>query len=200
MKVSEEVEDKQASVGLPREPLRDIALLYDAASQTIVLCCSVQRLGTKIPLVFVRKETTQYESVERCLEDWRHARYSGLQQQPIEIGMHTPMIGINSWLFFLVNEVTKLGDRVGGNVVGVARVDLATMACDVWDTRVPASETSCEATRLIGVDASGAVYAVAGFPSRRADGSGYSVSYGIARLQFAERVVERMLSLPNVFY
>jgi len=114
--------------------------------------------------------------------------------------MHTPMIGVNSSLFFLVNEVTKVGDRVGGNVVGLACVDLRTMTYDVWDTRVSAGETSCEATRLIGVDASGSVFAVAGFPSPRADDSGYSISYGIARLQFTERVVERVQSLPSVFF
>lgn len=200
MKFSAVVGDKQASVGLPREPLYDLALLYDGNSEVVVLSCSVHRLGAKIPKIYVRRQDTQYEPVADYLEEWRRARYTGFLQPSIEIGMYTPIVGANSHLYFLVNEITRTGDSVGGNVVGVASLDLVSRACEVWDTRVPAGSASCEATRLIGADGSGAVYAVAGFPNIRTEGAGYSVSYGIARLRFEGHVVERVMPMPHIFY
>jgi hypothetical protein len=199
---SKQMGETQAAAGLPPEPLRDIAISCDSTGQRFALSCSVQRYGVRIARLFVRTASDdKYEPVSDYLEPWLQGRQTGISSQSTEISMRSPIFGTASRLFFVIDEVTNTRTGVvGGNTLGIACFSVGKRTVEVWDTRLPA-DTACEVTRLIGSDvASGALYAIAGFPAVAADNTGYRIVYAVARLDFDKRSAERITDLKNVFY
>jgi len=193
MSHSDAVSRKQQSRGLPPEPLYDTTLLFNDASSTLVLACSVRRGRISFPHLYFRS----------MLQD-RYTSVGELARQTFEwtgeIGIEYPFACQEPILVCLASEYDLSWPDTGAPVksLGILRVDLEQKSCELWDTKDGAT-VAWVLQRILGCSADGnEVLAVVGFPETQVQG--YEMVYSVARLSWPTRRVDRIHVLEDVFF
>jgi hypothetical protein len=183
----------QEEYGLPPEPLHDFRMMFVPQPPVLLLQLSVERLGIRIPQLFLRAAGSQ-----RYVNILDSATRSNGDE--IVRGARTPISHPSGILYFLLVEHQQAGVHRFGRMRSVVRFDLSSNRGEVWDPST-CQVGACTPIELLSTDDDG-VYAKAGFnhPSDAESSHGYSVEYQIVQLRWADRVVKKLFPLPAIFY
>jgi hypothetical protein len=198
--LTEEALQRQVEYGLPGEPLHDLRMTFALEPPVLLLQLSLDRLGTRVPQLFLRAEGSHkyvniLEMIGPALDNVTRPKAQGLLR-----GVRTPFRSPLGVLYFLLVEHRHAGGHKFGHISSVVRFELSSNRTEVWDPSSSDTE-ACMPTDLLGADEDG-IFAKAAFkiPAHADTAFGYSVEYHLVRLDWADRVIKRILALPAIFY
>lgn len=185
--ISDEVAHLQVAHGLPAEGLLERRLQFCARLQVCVLSFAVEWRGIALSQVHVRK-----------LSEPRYRR--AIPPAGEGYSCSTPLLLPDGVLFSLVSQYVAVPNSpvgLGGNCLGIARVDLATGSCEVW---TPDIGERVFISELTGVerepDLGETLLAVAGI----VDATTGDVTYQMVRLPWRSKVFEKLAVMVGVFF
>lgn len=193
MESQDSVAARQVSWGLPGERLHDLQLLFNAASQCVILSCSVRRGRIRLPQVFFRNaQETSYTSIAELSK-----QTFGWQG---DIAIEYPFSCEKGMLICWASQydLTWSGTAAPTSALGLLTVNLERATCELWDMRDGVTADFL-VQRIVAISADGReVFGVVGFPEPLS--GGYRVAYFLTRLLWSSRTLEKLHQLPAVHF